>query len=165
MRSALLLLTLAAMACASPAPEPPQAAAEPAAADTSLVRRVGTVRVVGSAPLNIQVMLQDQGGRGVAIHGPLAREIERLSGVEVEVQGRMHQGALEASGYQVRAVDGAPAVMGTVERATDGGLQLRTEQGQILKLSGADAHLRAGQKVWVQGTQTLQVQSYGVIRP
>ncbi len=164
MRSAILLLAVLAMGCNARAPEPPASAAAPAVADTNVVRRTGTVRVVGSAPVDVRVMLQDE-ERGVTLGGPLAEEIGRLSGAEVEVQGRLSNGVLEATGYQIRSVNGSPALMGTVERAAAGGLQLRTESGEVIRLSGAEPHLRAGQKVWVQGARTMQVQSYGVIRP
>ncbi len=161
------VLPLAAVlaACNSPQSEPPRSAAAPVATDTGVVQRVGVVRVVGSAPVDIRVTVQEQDGQRVAIHGPLAAEIGRLSGAEVEVEGRPHNGGLEATRYRVRAVHGAPVVTGTVERAPGGGLQLRTEQGEVVRLSGADEHLRVGQKVWVQGPSTIQVQTYGVIRP
>ncbi|MGI9180876.1 MAG: hypothetical protein ACR2H9_10295 [Longimicrobiaceae bacterium] len=165
MRAALLVLAVLLVSCNSPAPDPPAAAASPASADTSVVRRTGTVRVVGSAPVNVEVTLQDESNRRVAVGGPLAEEIGRLSGAVVEVQGRLLDGRMQATGYQIRSVNGAPALTGTVERAEGGGLQLRTEAGEVIHLSGAQPHLRAGQKVWVQGTRTMQVQSYGVIRP
>jgi hypothetical protein len=56
-------------------------------------------------------------------------------------------------------------VTGVVEQGPDGQLQLRTDDGRVVRLTGGAAHLRVGQKVWVQGPQTVQVQTFGVIRP
>lgn len=159
MRGAALLLTFALAACA------PRAAAPSPGAEPAPERMTGVVRVVGSEPVNVQVVVQEPSGRSVRVDGPLAAELRRLSGVEVEVWGRpaARQG-LEVAGYEVRSVDGAPVQVGGVERAPDGGLQLRTASG-VVRLAGGASALKPGQKVWVQGPATVQVQSFGVIRP
>ncbi len=155
---ALLGLGLALAACAPVQSAP--AGSPGGAAD----RAVGTVRVVGSAPLP-QVVVNEPGGRSVRVTGPLAAEVRRLGGAEVEVWGRASGGAIEAAGYDVRSVEGRPVVAGTVERAPDGGLQLRRRDGGTVRLSGTVAELRPGQKVWVQGASTVQVATWGVISP
>jgi len=151
------------MACApqngAPGASPSTAAA---AADTTLV---GTVRVVGSAPVNVRVVLQRADGSTTELAGALKDELRALSGAEVEVRGALHGGALTATAYDIRAVDGAPVVMGTVEAIESGTVRLRTAQGEIVYVHGAPASFRAGQKVWVQGPHSVRVQSYGVIRP
>jgi hypothetical protein len=127
-------------------------------------RAVGTVAVVGSAPMNVAVVIRD--GRGdVRVEGPLREEIRTLAGAVVEVRGRMADRALQASGYEIRSVNGRPVETGTVERGASGGLQLRRSDGSTVALSGGGSNLRAGQKVWVQGPASVVVQSYGVITP
>lgn len=127
--------------------------------------RAGTVRVVGSAPMSVQVVLEPETGSQVVLTGPLAGELRAVRGARVAVRGKGSRGTLEATEYVVQEVDGRPVVTGTVERAADGGLQLRTRAGEIVSLSGAIDGLRTGQKVWVQGTEAVRVQSHGVIRP
>lgn len=174
MRNTTILLAAALMAaCAPQNGETPNAAPSPqpgadATADTTTVR--GTVRVVGSAPVNTAVVVRDARDRSVRVEGPLAEEIGRLSGAEVEVYGTsrpdpMYGQAITAARYTIRSVDGRPVVTGVVEQGPDGQLQLRTDDGRVVRLTGGAAHLRVGQKVWVQGPQTVQVQTFGVIRP
>ncbi len=163
MRLQLFLLGFLLAAC-SPSPQPMQTPA-PLAGDGEETSVTGTVRVVGSAPVNVQTVLQEGDAPSVRVTGPLTGEIERLSGARVTVWGRIAGGAVEAERYEVVSVDGRPVVTGVVERAPGGGLQLRTDRGEVLRLDGADAHLRVGQKVWVQGPATVQLQSFGVIRP
>lgn len=163
MRNGLLLLTLMT-ACApqpngTPNDAPPASAA--AAADTTVV---GTVRVVGSMPVSTQVVVHPEGGQSTAISGALAREIGELSGAVVLVRGRPDGRGLEATDYEIRSVDGRPVVMGTVERIDDGVAHLRTRSGEIVHVNASGMPFRVGQKIWVQGQQTLRVQSYGVIR-
>ena len=156
MRRVLLTLALAALAgCTTP----------PAAGGGAPERLAGRLAVVGSAPMNVQVSLQTADGRSVYLTGPLAAELRALSGAEVEVEGRMEGGAFAARGYRIRSVDGRPALVGTVEAAPGGGLQLRLEDGSAVRLGGGADRLRAGQKVWVQGPTQVQVQTYGVIVP
>jgi hypothetical protein len=136
-------------------------------ADSAAVR--GTVAVVGSAPVNLSTVVRGADG-DVRIDGSLAMEIGRLSGAEVEVFGErrtdaMYGSAVAATSYRIVSVGGAPAVMGVVERGTDGALQLRTEEGEVVRLSGPTGGLRIGQKVWVQGPSSMEVRSYGVVRP
>ena len=161
MTRAALPLALAVLAgCPPPAPR----VQEPE-------RLAGTVAVVGSAPMNVRLSLRTRDGRGVFLEGPAAAELRALGGVEVEVEGRMAAGgggAFQARGYRILAVDGRPALVGVVEAAPGGGLQLRQQDGSAVRLGGGADRLRAGQKVWVQGVQgreQLQVQTFGVIVP
>jgi hypothetical protein len=166
--SSLLVFSLLMVACAPQNGEPNSAPTPHAAADTAAVS--GTVSVVGSAPVNVAVLVRGPDGTSSRIEGPLAEEIQRLDGAEVEVTGTrqadpMYGSSLRATSYTVRSVDGAAVVVGTVEQGEGGALQLRTEDGRVVRLTGGASHLRPGQKVWVQGPATLQVQSFGVIRP
>lgn len=152
------LFALAAAACAPPSNAP--------APDGSVVRS-GVVRVVGSAPMNVAVAVQEPNGRSTYITGPLTREIGSASGAVVRVTGRMQGNYLEAASYVVESVNGQPVRMGIVERTTTGGVQLRTNEGDVILLVGAADRFRAGQKVWVQGISepALRVQTYGVLTP
>jgi hypothetical protein len=115
--------------------------------------------------MNVQVVVEDSVGRSTTVAGPLVAEIQRLSGAQVELRGRMDRGVLTATSYEIRAVNGAPVEMGVVQRATDGRLLLRKADGRTVSLMGATSQFRVGQKVWVQGPAAVRVQSYGVITP
>lgn len=152
-------MILAAAALAAGACTPP------AAGPDGVATLRGRTAVVGSAPMNVRVALQADDGRSVTLVGPLATELGRLAGADLEVEGRMSGGELEPTGYRVVAVDGQPALVGTVEPASGGGLQLRLEDGSIVRLGGGTSDLRPGQKVWVQGPGQVQVQTFGIIVP
>jgi hypothetical protein len=168
MRALMILLALAA-ACA---PQNGANGPTPDAADGTVQQPSvrGTVSVVGSAPVNVAVVVRDGENGDARIEGPLADEIGRLAGAEVEVTGErrsdpMYGSALVASAYRVVSVGGAPVVLGVVERDPTGMLQLRTDDGTVVRLSGPTAGLRVGQKVWVQGPPSVEVRSFGVVRP
>ncbi|HEU0298179.1 MAG TPA: hypothetical protein VFR37_01970 [Longimicrobium sp.] len=163
MTRAALSLALALLAgCPPPSPR----AQEPE-------RLAGRVAVVGSAPMNVRLSLRTPDGRGVFLEGPAAAELRELAGVEVEVEGRMTEGGVfQARGYRIVSVDGRPALVGMVEAAPGGGLQLRLPEGGAVRLEGGADRLRPGQKVWVQGPEQargsvrqVQVQTFGVIVP
>ena len=156
----LVLLIVASAGCVAPAPPRPGTAANAPAADSL----AGTLRVVGSAPMNVRVVIQSEGG-STNVGGPLADELRRLSGAEVTLAGRREAGAFVASGYRVRSIDGRPATLGTVEGAEGPYLRLRTADGEIVYLVSAPDELRPGQKVWVQGPRGVIVQSFGTVRP
>lgn len=159
------ILALALTACTAPGSQPP--ASMPDSQSVGEVVLVGVPRLVGSAPMNTQLVLAQDGGRSTSIMGPLAGELQRLDGARVEVSGRMIRGQLQASSYRIRSVDGRPVEMGIVERAPEGGMQLRRSDGRVVRLTGGASQLRVGQKVWVQGptTAAVQVQTFGVITP
>jgi hypothetical protein len=155
-----LTLALAAAVLASAACTPPPANG-PAGVDTLR----GRTAVVGSAPMNVRVALQAEDGRSIYLTGPLTDELGRLSGAELEIHGRMNGSEMEPTSYRVVSVDGRPALVGVVETAPGGGLQLRLEDGSAVRLGGGAGDLRPGQKVWVQGPSQVQVQTFGVIAP
>ncbi|HEX8362880.1 MAG TPA: hypothetical protein VF613_22340 [Longimicrobium sp.] len=153
----LVLLALALAACTRPSSVPPAGAQEE--------RVVGVPASVGSAPMNVRVLLTPERGEGLYVTGPLAGEIRSLSGARIEVRGR--RGAnrtLEATGYDVLTVNGRPATMGMVERGPDGGLQLRMRDGKTMRLQSPPSEFRPGMKVWVQGPGSITVQTYGIVR-
>jgi hypothetical protein len=128
-------------------------------------RVTGRVAVVGSAPMNVRVTVVPDEGPPFYVVGPLESEIRRLSGAHVAVTGRRDGGEIHATDYDVVSVDGRAVMMGTVERSADGSVHLRLKDGATARLTGATAELPSGAKVWVQGPGTVQVQTYGVIRP
>ena len=137
-------------------------------------RLAGQVAVVGSAPMNVRLSLRTADGRGVFVERPAAAELRELAGVQVEVEGRMTEGGVfHARAYRIVSVDGRPVLMGRVEAAPGGGLQLRPEEGgPAVRLEGGADRLRPGQKVWVQGPEQARgsvrvvlVQTFGVIVP
>ena len=154
----LVLIAVVLAGCTRPASVPP---ADGAAQEE---RVIGVPASVGSAPMNVRTVIAAEGGGSVSVTGPLAAEIRALSGARVEVRGRRAADrTLVASDYDVLSVNGRPVLMGIVERATDGTLQLRTRTG-VVRLQGAPAAFRPGMKVWVQGPGSVTVQTYGVIR-
>lgn len=170
-RALLLLIAAALAACAPPAEVPPDSTPAPARETTAAERLVGTVRVVGSAPINVQVVLQPENGRSVRLTGPLQAELRELSGAEVAVTGAvgpapdpMVDRQIEVGDYEVLAVNGEPVVMGVVERRTSSWTILRTPAGEMVYLASAPEEMQVGQKVWVQGPRARIVQSYGVVR-
>lgn len=160
-----ILFPLAVLLMTSCAPRPEAQDTPRAVTESEDARLTGTVAVVGSAPISTQVVLRGEDGRSTQIRGPLLDEIRRLSGARVELRGRLSGGALEATGYEIRSVNGAPVEMGIVERNPAGGVQLRKENGEVVQLIGATSQFQLGQKVWVQGptTQAVRVQSFGVL--
>jgi hypothetical protein len=130
-------------------------------------RLEGRVSVSGSAPMDRGVSLHPQGGSGVWLAGPLQPELARLAGTQVEVRGRMEGGSMQVDSYRLVSVDGRPALVGVVQAAPGGGLQLLADDGRTVRLGDPPAQLRPGQKVWVQGPgqAQVQVQTFGVIVP
>lgn len=169
MRFPALLLPLAALACTPPQSVPSDTLPTPAAADGGPT--VGTIRVVGSAPVNVSVVLQPAEGGSIEVVGPLRDELRRLSGARVALRGPVEPAPdpladrrIRVDDYEILSVDGEPVIAGTVEGREGEWVLLRTATGELVYLGGAAAELRPGQKVWVQGPRSVTVQSYGVIR-
>jgi hypothetical protein len=156
----LILLAVVSAGCAAPAPTPATAAREAAASDSV----AGTLRVVGSAPVNVRLVIQSAAG-SATVGGPLAAELRNLAGAEVTLAGRREGADFVATGYRVRSVEGRPVTLGTVEAAEGSYLTLRTAEGELVYLVSPPAGMRPGQKVWVQGPSAVMVQSFGTVRP
>jgi hypothetical protein len=161
----LLLAALFLISCA-PQVEPTDTIPGPEAGD----RITGTVRVVGSAPVNVQVVVQPEGGQAVRVAGPLAPEIERLAGAHVALRGRIEAAPdpmvsrqVQVESYEILSVNGEPVTMGTVVGHQNSWTLLRTASGEIVYLAGPPERFRTGQKVWIQGPSARIVQTYGVL--
>lgn len=124
----------------------------------------GTLRLVGSAPMNVRLVLEGPAGN-TAVAGPLAEELRRLAGAEVVLTGSRDGSAITPTAYRVVSVNGQPATLGTVESVTGSYVQLRTAEGELVFLAGTTGQFRVGQKVWVQGPRAVVVQSFGTVRP
>jgi hypothetical protein len=158
------------LGCA-PRGEPADSVPSPAGAVPSGAGTVGTVRIVGSAPMNVQVVLQPDTGRSISLTGSLRAELEQLAGARVAVEGEIARSAdpivdrsIEATRYTILAVNGRPVVTGEIVSMNAGIARLRTESGEQIELRGVPDSFRVGQKVWVQGPKSLTVQTYGLIR-
>jgi hypothetical protein len=124
----------------------------------------GVVRVVGSEPLT-QVVLRDAAGSERRLTGPMLAALRRVSGVEVSVIGReAERGALQVDSFTVRAVDGEPAIDGTV--AIEGNdVFIVTATGRV-RLGNPPSELREipGARVWVSGPAATGPHVYGIIQ-
>lgn len=164
-RAALLLAAVVGAACA-PTPPPADTATVGGATMTRSgeAELTGQVAVVGSAPMNTQVVVQTDRG-SIRVEGPLRDEIRALSGARVTVHGRMARDQITPTHYRVVSVDGRPVLFGTVTRAADGTLALQLEDGSTVALQGATTPFRPGQKIWVQGPASVRVQVFGIVKP
>ncbi len=112
-------------------------------------------------------------GEQVRITGEEEDRIRRLSGTVMTVCGKLAtdaiaEGAIEVEAFELRAVDGMTAYLGTLQEV-DGGWQLNPERsGSPVPLSGVPEQLREaeGSRVWVAGTwtdQSFSVKSFGLM--
>lgn len=165
-RAFVLLASLLVAGCG------PRSADEPAPASGAGQEAgvQGVVRVVGSGPVDVHVMLETPDGSSVRVVGELRDEIRRLSGAVVRVEGAVEASEvpiarrqLRAADYEIVSVNGEPVIQGVVEGKMGGWTVVRTRDGERVYLASAPDEIRTGQKVWVQGPRAVVVQSYGVI--
>lgn len=131
----------------------------------------GTVRVAGSAPMDVHVLVEPEGEDAVRIVGARRDEIRRLSGARVVVYGTAGDSdhpiatrQIDASDYEIVSVNGEPVLQGVVQGKTAGWTVLLTRDGRTIYLTSVPDTVRTGQTVWVQGQQGLIVQSFGVLK-
>lgn len=171
MRASAVVTALALAACAAPPAEAPDSVpgGDRAVAEGDAVE--GVVRVVGSQPVDVHVVVETEEGATVRVVGALRDEIRRLSGAVVRIEGPVEPSEMPVARRQIRAddyriisVNGEPVIQGLVEGKTGGWTVLRTPDGEQVYLASAPEGIRTGQRVWVQGPRSVIVQSYGVIR-
>jgi hypothetical protein len=118
-------------------------------------------------------ILRLDGGGETQITGDRENQIRVLSGTVVTVCGELTTDArdvstIEAQSFELRAVDGMTAYLGTLQEV-DGSWQLKPERsGSPVPLSGVPEQLREaeGSLVWVAGTwtdQSFSVKSFGLM--
>jgi hypothetical protein len=145
----------------APAPTPPSEPAPSTGQDTAR----GVVRVVGSAPVNVSVVLAPEGStERIRLTGRGATALRALGGVDVVVRGtRTSSGELDVQSFTVRSVNGEPAVDGVLV-ADGSALAIETDSGRRRIGSPPDA-LRGlvGARVWITGRLDSGAITYGVI--
>lgn len=132
---------------------------------------VGEVRIVGSAPVNVQTVIRTEEG-SVRVTGALAGEVARLGGARVVVHGQVRPSPdpivdreVSVERYEVLSIDGRPVIVGEIVEVRGADVVLRTDGGEEITLRGSPPEFRVGQRVWVQGPASVSVQSHGTIRP
>ena len=131
------------------------------AADTAR----GIVAVVGTSFDSHVILRQPGGARSVTLAGPQARTVGALSGADVWVSGTRDQsGRITVSRFVVRAVDGAPALDGTLI-AHGQQLLLVTRDGKQHPIENPPPALRdhVGARIWVTGPLERGPITFGVI--
>ena len=166
MRLNLLLVPLVTASCSVGSASQSVSVAPPESCLTGQIFSVGT----DFAPTTI---LRLDGGEEAHITGDRENQIRVLSGTVVTVCGELTTDArnvstIEAQSFELRAVDGMTAYLGTLQEV-DGGWQLKPEwNGSPVPLSGVPEQLREaeGSLVWVAGTwedETFSVKSFGLM--
>jgi hypothetical protein len=135
---------------------------------TALMKLTGQIFVTGNEPAASITLLPAQGGT-VDLTGELQRELARLSGAEVWVEG-VHRNPkareFDVYRYEILKVDGEVPKVGTLTMRT-GVLALVGRDTLELINAPDDLLNKVGAKVWIVGDSAgnrLAVQSYGVIR-
>jgi hypothetical protein len=173
--TAALVLALGAAAAAGGCQpkHPADGTPDPQAVAADTLR--GVLTVTGSEPLTTLLLTPAGDGRPVMLHGD-RRLLERLTGLELEVVGRIvagvaHTGTpdpaatsvLEVERFVVRGADGVAAVDGTVLRE-DGQFFLLVD-GRRLHAPALPPALQAvpGARVFVAGPLDRPPVAYGII--
>lgn len=126
----------------------------------------GVVSVVGTS-FERRVMVAVAGtNRRVEITGRLASLIGHVAGADVSVAGNASGSQLDATSFLVRAVDGQPAIDGTLKTETDG-VYILSAGGTRTRITAPPPPLkgRDGARVWVTGDPARGVSSFGFIDP
>ena len=166
MRLNLLLVPLVTASCSVGSASQSVSVAPLESCLTGQIFSVGT----DFAPATI---LRLDGGEEAHITGDRENQIRVLSGTVVTVCGELTTDArnvstIEAQSFELRAVDGMTAYLGTLQEI-DGGWQLKPERsGAPVPLSGVPEQLRGaeGSLVWVAGTwedETFLIKSFGLM--
>ena len=126
----------------------------------------GKVSVV-AVSLNKRVMIAESGSRRrVEVTGPLATLVGRVAGTEIAASGTLAGSRLEVSRFEVKSVDGEPAIDGTLR--TEGGLlYIVTSSGTRTRIAAPPPPLtgKDGSRVWITGDPSKGVSSFGFIDP
>lgn len=157
------------------ATDPPAEPAPPPAEDPAAQVRVeeGVVSVTGTGVAPTAALTTDE-GVSLGLTGDLARELRRLTGIRVRVEGRSAATpvgpGIEVASYRILEVEGREPAVGILYEEDDGLWTLSPEEGPTLQLEGMPtAGVADGMKVWVLGEPAagnrFRVESYGIISP
>jgi hypothetical protein len=126
----------------------------------------GIIAVVGT-DRDHHVIVRPAGGDPVTLTGAEADLAARAAGADVWVEGWRDERTttMSVTRFAVRAVDGIPAVDGTLA-AADGGLVLITPDGTRHAIAHVPDALREriGARVWISGKLDQGPVSFGVIQ-
>lgn len=125
----------------------------------------GIVKVVGGGIDAHPVVAPHGGGATVTLTGPHAATLRKVSGTEVWITGSRQGATMTVDRFLVRAVNGVPAMDGTVT-ARDGGFALMiTGEHVEHPLGHPPTALRShvGHRVWITGPLESDALTFGVI--
>lgn len=128
----------------------------------------GTIAVVGADPTTMVALRCRTGGGEVYLSGSDESMLGRLSGVDVWVSGQLDSAErrMEVRRFEVRSVDGVPAVDGVLEMGEQGLVLIRPD-GRHLPIRNAPDELlqHIGARVWISGPLDEEPVAFGVIGP
>lgn len=126
----------------------------------------GTIAIVGAEPLT-QVVIRPTNAPGeITLHSETTEILRRLAGLEIQIEGHNNteDKSFKVQDFQVRALDGTPAIDGIIANH-DGKTILIRNDGQQITLSSVPKKLqeRIGAHVWIAGTPEGRIEAYGII--
>lgn len=134
--------------------------------------RTGRVARMGVEGLGPVVLRTEDGREPIVLEGAEVSLLSRISNAVVRVCGERDErrGSLEVRSFELREVDGLPALLGRL-RTHGGGYALEPEGDQpAVGLVAVPPFLsgREGARIWVAGAwegERFRVQSFGVLEP
>jgi hypothetical protein len=137
-------------------------------------REEGLVGVTGTGVAPVAILRLAEGG-SLGITGELAREIRRLSGARIVVEGRETATpvgpGLDVTTYEILEIEGRRPLVGVLRRVEEAWTLLpEDEEAEPIELLGMpERGVEEGAKVWVTGLETedgrFRVESHGVVIP
>lgn len=130
----------------------------------------GLVRRIGNEPFTRTVIQDASSETAVVVAGAYEVELGRLAGARVSATGRFAESEelgryLDATSYEILAVDDERPHTGTLER-TEEGFVLTTPGGEVIPLAALSESLESavGARVWVTLDESRNVIRYGILR-
>lgn len=132
------------------------------AAGTEVV--VGQVHSAGSAEME-DIELMPDSGAGILLRGAQAELLRKVDGLRIAATGARSGHEMVVERFTVISAGGLPATDGTLSER-GGALVLTTGEGAAHVLVRPSPVLRAhvGARVWVAGSLSEEIVSYGVIQ-
>ncbi len=148
---------------AQPGTTSPAAPGSPSPVDTAR----GIIAIVGADPATEVVLRPRAGGPDMVLSHPDQESLNRLSGLEVWVEGtKIGARHFVVLRFAVRGADGISALDGTLAQEGDR-VVLVTADGRRLALAESPVALRhqIGARVWISGPLDRAPNSFGIITP